>query len=612
MDDTVSAPTQNDAFAKVEFKPDPGKDLQLMFDGLKGHEELGRPFLYELDLSSGKLRGDMSSLLGSSATVTLSQSDADHKERYINGIVTRVVSAGLTGGSYRYHIEVRPTLWLLTRITDCRIFNDKEQTPFKILSKVLQEAGVTVEDKRQAGAGNEQIEYCVQYRETTFDFLMRLMEQYGLYYFFNHDKDQHTLVLVDDPNAHQSVGDALPFQFDRTEYRTVSDHLWEWSTELALHSGKFMFQDYNFETPSADLAAKTAQPGPHSLHNSYEVYEYPGFYDQQADGRRLTDVRMQEISASRAIYKGASNSRKLHAGWKFRISDYPDDPVNREYLITRSEISLSIAEGLSNSAEDSSGAQGELLDTYRVTLHAIPADVPFRLPRRTPRPMIRGPQTARVVGQDSEEITTDKYGRIKVRFHWDRSDKRDEDRTCWIRVAQPWAGASWGAMFIPRVGQEVVVEFLEGDPDRPLVTGSVYNANLKVPYDLPDNKTISVIKSNSSTGGNGSNELRFEDKAGSEEIFLHAQKDYTKKVLNNEAVTIHKDTSTTVETGNRSVTVSQGSDSLTVSTGNHEITVSAGCSTVKATQSITLQVGPNSIVIDMSGVSISGTLISLN
>jgi type VI secretion system secreted protein VgrG len=612
MDDTASAPTQQDAFVKVEFKPDPGKDLQFMFDGLKGHEELGQPFLYELDLSSGKLRGDVSSLLGSSVTVTLSQSDSNHKERYFNGIVTRVISAGLTGGSYRYRIEVRPALWLLTRIMDCRIFNDKEQTPFKILSKVLQEEGVALEDKRQAGAGNEQIEYCVQYRETTFDFLMRLMEQYGLYYFFKHNKDQHTLILVDDPNAHQSVGDALPFEFDRTEYRTVSDHLWEWSTELALHTGKFMFQDYNFETPSADLSAKTAQPGSHSLYNSYEVYEYPGLYDQQGDGRRLTDIRMQEISASRVVYRATSNSRKLHAGWKFKISDYPDDAVNREYLITRSETSLSIAEGLSSHAEDSSGAKGELLDTYRVTVHAIPGDVPFRLPRHTPRPMIRGPQTARVVGQNSDEITTDKYGRIKVRFHWDRSDKRDEDRTCWIRVAQPWAGASWGAMFIPRVGQEVVVEFLEGNPDRPLVTGSVYNANVKVPYDLPDNKTVSVIKSNSSTGGNGSNELRFEDKAGSEEMFLHAQKDYTKKVLNNETVTIHNDTSMTVETGNRSVTVSQGNDSLTVSTGNHEITVSAGGSTVKAMQSITLQVGANSIVIDTSGVSITGTLIRLN
>ncbi|MBV8401721.1 MAG: type VI secretion system tip protein VgrG, partial [Acetobacteraceae bacterium] len=435
MDDTTSASKQDDAFVKLEFKPDPG--LEFKFDGLKGHEELGRPFLYELDLSSGKLRGDVSHVLGSSATVTLRQSDSQGEERFFNGVVTRVISAGLTGGSYQYRVEVRPTFWLLTRITDCRIFNDKDQTPFKIVTKVFQEAGIAFEDKRQAGAGNEQVEYCVQYRETTFDFLTRLMEQYGLYYFFKHSSDQHTLVLVDDPNAHESVGAALPFQFDRTEYRTVSDHLWDWSAELGLHSGKFMFQDYNFETPSADLTAKTVQPGKHTLHNSYEVYEYPGLYAEQPHGSQLTDVRMQEINASRAVHQGTSNSRKLHAGWKFRVSDHPDDAVNREYLVTRSEISLSIAEGLSSRAKDSSGASGELLDTYRVTLHAIPADVPFRLQRCTPRPMIRGPQTARVVGQANDEITTDKYGRIKVRFHWDRSDKRDEDRTCWIRVAQP-------------------------------------------------------------------------------------------------------------------------------------------------------------------------------
>ena len=214
------------------------------------------------------------------------------------------------------------------------------------------------------------------------------------------------------------------------------------------------------------------------------------------------------------------------------------------------------------------------MDTYRVTIRAMPGDLPFRLDRLTHRPLIRGPQTAQVVGKSGEEIDPDQYGRVKVKFHWDRSDTADDQRTCWIRVAQGSAGAGWGSMFIPRIGQEVVVEFLEGNPDRPLITGVVYNANLTVPYALPDNKTRSTIKTNSSTGGSGFNELRFEDKAGSEEVFFQAQKDFTKNVLNNETVTIHKDTTTTVETGDRKITVSQGGDTLTRFDRDHTITVS--------------------------------------
>jgi type VI secretion system secreted protein VgrG len=225
--------------------------------------------------------------------------------------------------------------------------------------------------------------------------------------------------------------------------------------------------------------------------------------------------------------------------------------------------------------------------------------------------MIRGPQTARVVGAPNEEITTDQYGRVKVKFHWDRSDVQDDQRTCWIRVAQASAAAGWGSIFIPRAGQEVVVEFLEGNPDRPLITGVVYNANMKVPYSLPENKTRSTVKTSSSKGGNGFNELRFEDEAGQEEVFFHAQKDYKKVVLHDETVTIHNDTSTTVETGDRKVTVSQGNDGLTVSAGNHSITVSTGKSTVTAGQSITLSVGSNSLTIDNTGITINGTMISL-
>jgi type VI secretion system secreted protein VgrG len=590
------------AWVEVDFTPDPG--YQLLFDGLHGHEELGRPFLYRLDLSSGKLLGDIGKIVGTSATIWLAQSTHGLPDRFFNGIVTRVISTGLVAGAYRYHVEVRPWIWLLTRVTDCRIFQSK--SAFQIITQVFRDAGFSdFKDARQSGAGDIELEYCVQYRETSFDFVTRLMEQFGLYYFFKHDRHQHTLVIADDPNAHDTLPDAIPFVFDQTEMRAVGDHIWEWSTDLALHSGKFTFRDYNFTIPSADLTAKTVQTGDHP-YNNFEVYEYPGPYDQASVGKRLTDVRMQAISMQRTTIDAVSNARGLHPGWRFKLAHHPVRAANRDYLVTRSEFSMSIAEG-SSSDDDN----GETIDTYRVTLRAVPGDVPHRLERLTPRPTIRGPQTARVVGSAGDEITTDEYGRVKVKFHWDRSDVQDDQRTCWIRVAQSAAGAGFGNIFIPRVGQEVVIEFLEGNPDRPLITGVVYNANMKVPYTLPDNKTRSTIKTNSSKGGGGSNELRFEDQAGQEEVFFHAQKDYKKVVLHDESVTIHNNTTTTVETGDRSVTVSQGGDTLTVSTGNHSITVSAGKSSVTAAQSITLSVGANSVTIDNTGVTINGAMVGL-
>lgn len=614
----MSGSTQKGAsYVQVNFSPAP--DFELNFDGLHGKEELGRPFLYRLAMSAGKWQGNVQSIVGSTASLKFvaqeRQSDTEdpnaanarqaQTDRFVHGIVTRVVSEGLARGSYHYSIELRPWLWLLSRVEDCKIF--QKLSAFGIITKVFRDAGFSdFEDKRQAAAGDTVLEYCVQYRESSFDFVTRLMEQYGIYYFFKHEESVHTLVFCDDPNSHTELPDAVPFQFDRTEFRTVDDHVWEWVSEYSLHSGKYTVRDYNFTTPSADLTAKSIKTASHN-HASYEVYEYPGPYGDTGLGQTLADVRMQAIAAGRALFKGVSNSRKLHTGWKFKLDKHKDTSLNRAYLIIESEITAQIGEGMSSQEEE-----GEKLDTYRVVVHAIESDVNYRLHRQTRRPMIRGPQTAKVVGPSGEEIYTDEYGRVKVKFHWDRGESSDEDRTCWIRVAQSWGGAGWGSMVIPRIGMEVVVEFLEGNPDRPLITGIVYNATQTVPYALPGNATRTTFKSNSSKGGAGFNELRFEDKAGEEEVFFQAQKDYNKKVLNDETVSIKKDTTTTVETGNRSVTVSQGNDSLTVSTGNHTITVSAGKSDISAPTSITLTSGPSTIKLSPSGVEISGPTIKIN
>lgn len=596
---------------KVSFSPDPGFDV--VFDGLRAEEELGRPFCFELDVSSGKQQTNVSTLVGSHCSITMHKpTDDNQTDRYFHGVVSRISSAGLSGGAYRYKLELRPWIWLLSHTTDCLIF--QKLSAFQIVTKVFRDAGFSdFEDKRQSGAGDTTLEFTVQYNETSLAFVTRLMEQYGFYYYFTYSQSAHTLVLVDDPNAHPMAPATIPYEFDKTEYRAVADHVWQWTADHHLNAGKWTSKDYNFETPNADTTGKTVKTAQHQF-GSFEVYEYPGRYDDSSKGQRHADVRMQAVICRREIYAGQSNCRDLHAGFRFDLSGHPDNAANTDYLIIKSITTLGSAEGTPQRDAD-------YMDTYRVDLQAIPGDTAFRLEQVTPRPMIRGPQTAVVMVDSGEEITTDQYGRIKVRFHWDRADvSQDTDRTCWIRTSQTWGGGSFGTMVIPRKGQEVVVVFLEGNPDRPLVTGVVYNANNSVPHALPDNKTRTVLKSASSPGGDGFNELHFEDKKGSEEIYMHAERDWRREIKHDEIATIENDRTVTINSGNdkltvssgdRTVTVSSGNDSLTVSSGNHTITVSAGKSSVTAAQSITLSVGGNSITIDTSGVKINGTQISV-
>ena len=564
------------------------------------------------------VKGNLASVVGSSATIAFSLPDGS--TRYINGILTRVIYDGLIEASYRYRLEMRPWLWLLSQTRNCAIF--QQMSVWDIITGVFRSAGFAdFADKRQNQSGDQVLDFCVQYDETTLDFVSRLMEKYGLYYFFSHTNGHHTLVMADDPSSHTAISGALPYHVQGGEQSAADDHVWAWSSHQELVPGAVTYRDYNFTTPSADLTAKALQPSGANYGNS-EVYSYPGEYDTAADGQKLATVRMQGFSAKSEVLRGASNARVLLLGVKFTLAGHDDTTQNREYLVTRVKTQLNAAQGASMST-------GGVLDAYASSFTAIPGATVFRTPPTTPWPVMRGPQTAKVVGSSGDEITTDQYGRVKVSFFWDRNSPQNENSSCWIRVAQRWAGTGWGSIFIPRIGMEVIVDFLDGNPDRPIITGCVYNATTTVPYALPDNKTRSTVKTNSSTGGSGFNELCFEDKAGSEEVFFQAQKDYNKVVLNNETVKITQDTTTTVAQGNRSITVSQGNDSLTVSQGNHTVTISTGndsltvsqgnhtitisqgSSTITAMQSITLQVGGNSVVINTQGVTINGTQIGL-
>ncbi|HET6233603.1 MAG TPA: type VI secretion system tip protein TssI/VgrG [Acetobacteraceae bacterium] len=614
-------------YVTITIDPHPGIDLQL--HSLHATEELGRPFEYNLVLSSDKPTPDLTSWLGASATLGITL--PDKSKRYFNAIIARAVYDGLQGGGYRYHLELRPWIWLLSRQQNCVIFQN--ESVWDIINKIFSTAGFTkLSDKRQNQAGSEVLEYCVQYNESSLDFVTRLMEKYGIYYYFTHTETDHTLVFADDPNSHTALKKAIPFVYRQTQYTTVDDHIWEWTADQRLQPGAATFNDYNFTTPSADLTAKSTHPASHP-HSSFEVYEFPGPYQVVADGTKISDIRMQRFTAQSLVLRGVSNSRLINTGCKLTMSGFADASQNIEYLVIGATYTLGQAEGLPTT-------DGNIADSYVCLFHAIPGTTPFQLEEKTRWPLMHGPQTAKVTGDSGDEITTDKYGRIKVKFPWDRSNAPGGSTSCWIRVAQIWAGTQWGALYTPRVGQEVVVDFLNGNPDRPIIVGSVYNATNMPPDTLPDNKTKSDIKTNSSLGGGGYNQLRFEDKKGSEEVYFQAEKDYNKLVKNNETVTIDKgnrsitlntgnnsltvskgDNSVTVSEGNNSltvsqknnsVTVSQGNDSLTVSQGNHSITVTTGTSTVDAGQSITLKVGSNSIVISTSGITLTGGTISVS
>jgi type VI secretion system secreted protein VgrG len=614
-----------DSYAKIKIDPDPG--IALVFDAMKMIDELGRPFQIDLDVSSSVAKGDLAEVLGGSVTVTFHQPGSS--DTYYNGKLTRVRYLGMVGGSFRYKLELRPWIWLLSQTRDCKIF--QKQSAFAIINSIFKAAEFSdVQDKRSLKNGDAVLEYCVQYRETALDFVTRLMERFGIYYYFEHSASAHTLVFADDLTSHEAITPAIQFQRQMTEARTTQDHIWDFNADLQIQPAACTFLDYNFTTPAADLTVKSIAESKRAA--SAEIYDYPGFYATTDTGKPLVEIRMQDLSARQQTLGGTTNAREVKTGAKITLSNHPDTSMNKDYLITGCTTVF-------GSAESRSAAGGDLADSFRCSFYAIPGTVPFRLDNKTPLPMIRGPQTAKIVGASGDEITTDQYGRVKVKFPWDRSSAQDDTASCWIRVSQLWAGNAFGAMFIPRVGQEVIVEYLEGNPDCPIITGRVYNANVTVPYALPGEKTKSTIKSNSSTGGGGFNELRFEDKKGSEEIFINAQKDYNETVLNNKTVKITQDSTTTVDkgnhsltisTGNQKITVSQGDQTttisagkhsttvsakdheLTVSAGNHKITISAGKSDISAAQSITLTVGSSSIKIAPDGITLSAAQIKLS
>ena len=622
---------------------------------MSGSESLGRLFEYDIELVSENGSVSLSSLLGTTVTVTLNPSAEDGKERYFNGLITRATYNGNNGTLTHYHITVHPKIWLLTRASNCRIFAN--QSVPDIVKKVFTEHGYTTVDS-QLETSYVAREYCVQYRETDFNFISRLLEEEGIYYFFKHDNSSHTLVLCDNINAHQPISGTSTISFSASgdAAERDSEEFSDWSVHQEIQTGAYLLDDFDFTGPSADLSATANIAGSHDEADK-KFYDYPGYYVRhsedaskssqvQNDGQRYVKIRMQEQRAEYELIQAAGNIKAIATGYTFTLSDFPQADQNRAYLVVSTNFYIQNSSYLSGDQQ----VDQDFHSSYSV----LPTTYTYRPARLTPHPVISGVQTAIVVGQSGDEITTDKYGRVKVQFHWDQLGKNDQDSSCWIRVAQLWAGKNWGGVFTPRIGQEVIVDFIEGNPDRPIIIGSVYNNEQMPPYTLPDNKTQSGIKSQSTTNGSPDNfnEIRFEDKIDSEEIYVHAEKDFNRVVENNDTLKVGFDKQSpgdqtvdiynnrtitldqgndqltvktgnsqidinqgnvtlNIEQGNRTTTISQGNDAITVSMGNRTIKVSTGQISEEAMQGIELKVGSSSVKIDQMGVTIKGMNISI-
>lgn len=522
------AATQSNRFIGVST---PLGGDELLFRRMSAVESLGRLFEIKLELLSASEDINLDDVVGQDMTVRVEVQDGS--DRYFNGFCSEFRQTGRLGRFVTYEAVLRPWLWFLTRTADCRIF--QETTVPDIIKEVFREHGFS-DFEESLSASYRTWEYCVQYRETDFNFVSRLMEQEGIYYYFKHEDGKHTLVLSDSYSAHSLIPayETVPYYPPSANVQREEDCVTDWNLRKSVKPGNYVLDSFDFKKPKADLMTNSSISRDNARAD-FEIYDYPGEYVEKSDGDQYVRARLEELQSDFERVDGKSDTRGFMCGGLFELKNYPRKDQNREYLL----VSVTHRAHISDYETGSGDGESE----YSCSFEASDSKEPFRTPRTTRKPFVQGPQTAVVVGPSGEEIHTDEYGRVKVQFHWDRYGKADENSSCWVRVSQVWAGKQWGAMHIPRMGHEVIVDFLEGDPDQPIITGRVYNADNMPPYGLPDNKTQSGIKSRSSKDGtpDNFNEIRFEDKKGSEEMYVHAEKDQTIMVENDKGETVGHD-----------------------------------------------------------------------
>jgi len=613
----------------VEMTSPLGKDV-LLFQRLTASDTLGRPFALELEVLSKDHEIALDSVIGKAFSLRLETRAGN--ERRFHAIATEFGHAGSHLHYARYKVMLRPWLWLLTRTASCRIFQEKSVPD--IIKEVFRDHGFS--DFKDSLAGSyEKRSYCVQYRESDFDFVSRLIEHEGIYYFFEHSASKHTLVLADGYGAHSKASGYATIHYYPPDPhgRRKEEHLNEVTGTKRIQPGKYKLDSFDFEKPRADLAASSVASRSHD-HAQYEIYDYPADYSRSSQGDGYARVRLEGHQARHETIAASGDACGVVAGNLFSLEGHPRQALNREYLIVSSCHKLEM--------QGYESGTGSLTLSDSLSLEAIESQQPFRSAETTPKPVIPGPQTAIVVGKKGEEIWTDEHGRVKVQFHWDREGEEDENSSCWIRVAQIWAGGAWGAIALPRIGQEVIVEFLNGDPDQPIVTGRVYNGDNKVPYPLPARQTQMGIRSRSTKKGNADNfnELRFEDEKGNEYVFFHAERDLHQRVKEDDFehvggerhLTVKKNDYSVYEMSRHSEVKSDvvekvgGSHHAQVGMERHakvgmleavesgmDIHLKGGMNVViEAGLQLTLKGSGGFISIDPSGVTIQGTLVKIN
>jgi type VI secretion system secreted protein VgrG len=626
------AETYTQQSSPMRFKAEALEADDLLLTGFTGTEALSRLYTYELELAAPLDKpAKFEDVLGKAAIVAIEILGGE--TRYFHGLVSRFSQGSRDENFIAYRLELVPQMWFLTRRVQSRIFQHVSVPD--ILKKVFDGFDVAY----QLQGMFEPRDYCVQYRESDFDFASRLMEEEGMYYYFRHTEAGCEMVVANAPAAHDPVADPATLIFDETEGGIREEgRITEWEKVQSVRSGKVTLWDHCFELPDKHLEAdqkiqETVAVGAatHKLSlngvDKLELYDYPGGYAGRFDGinrggaeqpaelekifednRRTARLRIQEQAAGAVTIEGKGDCRQMAAGHKFTVERHFD--ADGEYVLTQVTHSARIG-------GDSFRSGGTVSFEYDNTFQCIPLALPFRPERVTPRPTVRGTQTATVVGPAKEEIFTDRYGRVKVQFHWDREGKHDADSSCWIRVGTPWAGKQWGMIHIPRIGQEVIVDFLEGDPDQPIVIGSVWNAEQMPPYTLPANQTQSGVKSRSSKKGTGQNynEIMFEDKKGEELVRIHAEKDMSETVENNFTRSVgggldgdpkKVGKSTTTVYGDHSLTVQKGDLTVLVEAGKAGVTVNKEIEVTSKTSFIHLD-SPTEIKLTVKGSSITIT-----
>jgi type VI secretion system secreted protein VgrG len=599
---------------------------------MRGREALGRLAQWDLELLADQSNLDIATMLGSDFSLSL-EIPGDGAREY-NGIVTAFELARPASTQPNrpalYRATVRPRLWLLTRASHCRFFH--QMTVPAIIGKVLADYHIDFENK--CSAAYPSLEHCAQYRETDFDFVSRLAEREGIYYFIEHRGGTHRMILTDSSQVHESAPHGATLRF-RPQPAAPHEHEWvyAWSAGGEVATGIVETNDYDFEKPSQSaqegLVARARRSEPFDK-AVYAMQEHGLGYTRHEDAERFARAHVDAHQAGNVFVSARATARGIWPGGVVRLTGHPLDVQNREHLVVAAEYALNSDDYLSTlDARDRP-------PVFDCAFRALPRDAGFRAARSTPRACVAGPQTAVVVGPKGEEIHTDKYGRIKVQFHWEQlgpTEARESLQRCWVRVAQPWAGKGYGAFFLPRIGQEVLVHFIEGDPDQPLVIGSVYNAAQTTPYELPAKMARTTLRSNSTKGGNGFNEMRFDDTKDTEQLFFHAERDLETWVKHDALTRIGGERHVIVEhddlarcNGSRSDAVQGGHSariggkySLDVGGDTHHksganILVGAGVNvdvkgganvTIEAGVTLTLKAGGNTIVLGPEGIAIS-------